>query len=137
MLERLLVLAAVVQRLRISEVEREEGVGLGIARGFEDRFHAIEQLLADTFGEIDEVVEIGVGAVHRVVELERLQDVLARLIQASDRLQGDAVEVERLRAVRRFLERALEHVDRLVVAVGLVQDLAEQGQRFGNLPALP
>ncbi len=136
MLERLLVLPAVVQGLGISEVERKKGVGLGIARGFENRFHAIEQLLADTLGEIHQVVEIGVGAVHPVVDLERLQDILARLIQSSDRFQGDAVEVERLRAVRGFLERTIEHRDRLVVAVRLMQDLAEQGECFRNFRVL-
>src|SRR5215207_3346191 len=55
--------------------------------------------------------------------------MLARLVEAADRLQRDAVEVERFGAVRRLLESLVQDLDRLVVTVGLVEDLAKNDER--------
>ena len=131
MLERPLVLAAIVERLGVSEMERQEHLGVVVLGRLEDGIHALEQLLADPFGEIDEVVEVGIGAVHRIVLLERLEDVLARFVEPADGFQRDAIEVQRFGIVGLALERLFEDLQRLVIAVGLVEELAEDCQRLG------
>ena len=136
-MQRPLVLAAIVQRLGVSEVQRQERIGLRVLRRLEDPVHFLVQFVTLALGEVDEVVEVGVGAEHAPVAAQRLQQIVARFVQPPGRFQSDAVEVERLGVVRARLEGLFEHLERFVVAIGFMKDLAEHRQDLGILRLMP
>ena len=58
-LQRLFVLATIIERLGIGEMKREEMLRLHVRRGIEDGIHPIEQLFTDVLREVDQVVRRG------------------------------------------------------------------------------
>ena len=123
-IKRARMFAAVLQRLAERKMEWQQLVGLKVVGVVEHRLHLVEQFVF--FREIDEVVEIGEAAVHLVVELDRLHDLLARFVEAADRFQRDAIEIMRLGGVGARLDRILQDLNRFIVAVGFVHQLAKR-----------